>query len=190
VGGPGLSHPGIEFDPATLDLIDKDHDGRIRAPELIEACQWAVAQVRHPDVLTSGSDVLQLSNLDTEGASGAALHAEALRILRLLGREGASTVTLADVRERLTMLNALAFNGDGLLNPVKLPENDARKALVQRIMDLYGSAVGVDGEPGMGRAQLDAFLPMCVPSMPGTPRPGSTTACWHRRRRRWPPHRH
>jgi hypothetical protein len=76
---------GIEFDPATLDLIDKDHDGRIRAPELIEACQWAVAQVRHPDVLTSGSDVLQLSNLDTEGASGAALHAEALRILRLLG---------------------------------------------------------------------------------------------------------
>ena len=149
---------GIEFDPATLDLIDKDHDGRIRAPELIEACQWAVAQVRHPDVLTSGSDVLQLSNLDTEGASGAALHAEALRILRLLGREGASTVTLADVRERLTMLNALAFNGDGLLNPVKLPENDARKALVQRIMDLYGSAVGVDGEPGMGRAQLDAFF--------------------------------
>nr|MBP7354122.1 hypothetical protein [Comamonas sp.] len=149
---------GIEFDPATLDLIDKDHDGRIRAPELIEACQWAVAQVRHPDVLTSGSDVLQLSNLDTDSASGAALHAEALRILRLLGREGASTVTLADVRERLTMLNALAFNGDGLLNPVKLPENDARKALVQRIMDLYGSAMGVDGEPGMGRAQLDAFF--------------------------------
>ena len=149
---------GIEFDPATLDLIDKDHDGRIRAPELIEACQWAVAQVRHPDVLTSGSDVLQLSNLNTDSASGAALHAEAQRILRLLGREGESAVALADVRERLTMLNALAFNGDGLLNPVKLPEGDARKALVQRIMDLYGSQAGVDGEPGMGQAQLDAFF--------------------------------
>ncbi|MEG2816841.1 MAG: hypothetical protein RR855_03385 [Comamonas sp.] len=149
---------GIEFDPATLDLIDKDHDGRIRAPELIEACQWAVAQVRHPDVLTSGSDVLQLSNLNTGSASGAALHTEAQRVLRLLGREGETTVALADVRERLTMLNALAFNGDGLLNPVKLPEGDARKALVQRIMDLYGSQAGVDGEPGMGQSQLDAFF--------------------------------
>lgn len=149
---------GIEFDPETLDLIDKDHDGRIRAPELIEACQWAVAQVRHPDVLTSGSDVLQLSNLNTDTESGAALHTEAQRILRLLGREGEASVALADVRERLTMLNALPFNGDGLLNPAKLPESDARKALVQRIMDLYGSEAGVDGEPGMGQAQLDAFF--------------------------------
>lgn len=149
---------GIEFDTETLDLIDLDHDGRIRAPELIAACQWAVAQVRHPDVLTSGSDVLQLSNLNTDAESGAALHTEAQRILRLLGREGEAAVTLADVRERLTMLNALPFNGDGLLNPATLPESDARKALVQRIMDLYGSEAGVDGQPGMGQAQLDAFF--------------------------------
>jgi hypothetical protein len=28
---------GIEFDTRTLDLIDADHDGRIRAPEILES---------------------------------------------------------------------------------------------------------------------------------------------------------
>ena len=151
---------GIEFDSHTLDLIDEDADGRIRARELIAACQWAVAQVRDPEVLAQGSDVLHLNSLNTETASGAALHAEAQRILRLQGREGQQTVSLADVQERLAMLNALAFNGDGLLNPAKLAGTEApqHQALVERIVALYGSETGVDGEPGMGRAQLDAFF--------------------------------
>jgi hypothetical protein len=149
---------GIEFDTETLDMIDQDHDGRIRAPELVAACQWAVAQLRDPEVLVSGSDVLQLGSINTEQADGAALHAEALRVLSLLGREGADSVSLADVRERLAQLNALAFNGDGLLNPATLPADCEQQALVQRIMDLYGSEVGVDGAPGMGQAQLDAFF--------------------------------
>ena len=28
---------GLEFDPKTLDLLDTDHDGRIRAPEILAA---------------------------------------------------------------------------------------------------------------------------------------------------------
>ena len=149
---------GIEFDPETLDLIDKDHDGRIRAPELIEACQWAVAHVRDPDVLTRGSDALELADINTATEEGAALHAEAQRVLRLLGREGDKQVTLADVRERLSMLNALPFNGDGLLNPANLPVDESLRTLVTRIMELYGSQTGCDGQPGMGQAQLDAFF--------------------------------
>lgn len=149
---------GIEFDAETLDLIDLDHDGRIRAPELIAACQWAVAQVCDPEVLASGSDALQLASLDISQPGGAALHAEAQRVLNLLGREGADSVSLVDVRERLAMLNALPFNGDGLLNPATLPEDSGQQTLVQHIMDLYGSETGVDGAPGMGQVQLDAFF--------------------------------
>jgi hypothetical protein len=32
---------GIEFDERTLGLIDNDKDGRVRAPEVIAAVQWA-----------------------------------------------------------------------------------------------------------------------------------------------------
>ena len=32
---------GLEFDSQTLKLIDTDHDGRIRARDIIAACRWA-----------------------------------------------------------------------------------------------------------------------------------------------------
>lgn len=149
---------GIEFDSATLDLIDLDKDGRIRAPELVQACQWAVAQVVDPEVLASGSDMLQLASLRNDTEEGAALLAEAGRILRLAGRPGEAAVTLADVQQRLASLHAMPFNGDGLINPLTLPDAPALSALVSRIMALYGSAPGSDGQPGMGRAALDAFF--------------------------------
>ena len=149
---------GIEFDGATLDLIDHDKDGRIRAPELVEACEWAAAQLDDLDVLTSGSDALKLASLRTDTEAGAALHAEAQRILRWAGREGEDGLTLGEVQQRLAALNAMPFNGDGLINPETLEEEPALVALVRRIMELYGSSEGADGKPGMGRAALDAFF--------------------------------
>jgi len=32
---------GLEFDERTLELLDTDHDGRIRVPEVIAAAKWA-----------------------------------------------------------------------------------------------------------------------------------------------------
>lgn len=149
---------GIEFDSATLDLIDQDADGRIRAPELVQACEWAVSMVNDPDVLTSGSDVLQLASINESTEQGQALADEARRILALSGQEGAACVSLADVQGRLASLNAMPFNGDGILNPATLSDQPALSALVSRIMEAYGSAQGCDGQPGLGRAQLDNFF--------------------------------
>ena len=88
---------GIEFDSDTLDLIDEDKDGRIRPPELIAACQWAVARVRDPQVLADGGDVLQLSSLERDSEQGALLHAEAERMLALSGQAGGAALSLAQV---------------------------------------------------------------------------------------------
>lgn len=154
----GCPTRGIEFDSATLDLIDTDADGRIRAPELVQACEWAVSMVNDPDVLAQGSDVLQLSSIRTETEAGQALLGEARRILALSGREGVQSVSLADVQQRLASLNAMPFNGDGILNPVTLADQPALAALVARIMDSYGAPVGCDDQPGLGRAQLDHFF--------------------------------
>ncbi len=43
---------GIDFDPATLDLIDSDNDGRIRAPELLAAVDWVTDHLKDPADLT------------------------------------------------------------------------------------------------------------------------------------------
>lgn len=149
---------GIEFDSATLDLIDQDADGRIRAPELVAACAWAVAMVKSPEVLTQGSDVLALESINDATPEGQALLDEARRILKLQGKEGVDSVTLADVQQRLASLSAMTFNGDGILNPLTLPEPPELAALVTRIMQDYGSVMGCDEQPGMGRAQLDQFF--------------------------------
>ena len=42
---------GVEFDKATLDLIDTDKDGRVRAPELLAAVKWAGSMLKSPDDL-------------------------------------------------------------------------------------------------------------------------------------------
>jgi len=154
----GCPTRGIEFDSATLDLIDSDSDGRIRAPELVKACEWAVSMVKDPDVLAQGSDVLLLDSINTSSEEGQALFDEARRILDLSGQADAKAVSLADVQQRLASLNAMAFNGDGILNPDTLSDHPELAALAARIMDGYGAAVGCDGQPGLGRAQLDNFF--------------------------------
>ena len=48
-----LSAPihGLRFDRRTLELIDSDHDGVVRAPEVLAAVDWALANVASPDDL-------------------------------------------------------------------------------------------------------------------------------------------
>jgi len=42
---------GLEFDTRTLDLIDTDHDGRVRAPEILAAAKWVCTVLKDPDEL-------------------------------------------------------------------------------------------------------------------------------------------
>jgi hypothetical protein len=149
---------GVEFDAATLDAIDSDGDGRIRAPELLAACQWAVAHVRDPEVLTSTSDVLQLDSLQTEVEDGPAMLAEAQRILALAGQAGASSLSLAQVQQRLAELHAMPFNGDGVLSLQALQTHPDLQTLAQRIMQAYGSVQGCDDQPGLAQPALEQFF--------------------------------
>jgi hypothetical protein len=41
--------PGIEFDRRTLEFVDTDADGHIRAPEILAAVKWASTVLSDPD---------------------------------------------------------------------------------------------------------------------------------------------
>lgn len=148
---------GIEFDSATLDLIDESKDGRIRPPELVAACEWAVARVRDPQVLADGGDVLQLASINDATPEGAQLLAEARRVLVLAGQPDAQAITLEQVQQRLASLQALRFNGDGVVSAATAEGNEALAALIVRIQELYGAVDGSDGVPGIDRSKTDAF---------------------------------
>src|SRR5690242_2054546 len=69
---------GLEFDARTLDLIDTDRDGRIRAPELVAAAQWVCARLKNVDDLLPGRDVLLAASLvDAPDSDAAALAGQA-----------------------------------------------------------------------------------------------------------------
>ena len=80
---------GLEFDPKTLALIDADHDGRIRPPEIIAATQWACANLKNPEDLFKGEPALPLASIQEATPEGRQLLGSARQILANLGKKDA-----------------------------------------------------------------------------------------------------
>jgi hypothetical protein len=147
---------GLEFDARTLELIDLDKDGRIRAPELIAASKWVGAMLKDAEDLMKGSDSLPLSAINDTSDEGRQLLAAAKTVLKSLGKSEANAISVADTGKAQTAFEAQPFNGDGVLPPESV--SDAKlKAVVAEVIATQGSAVDKSGKPGMTAAQLDAF---------------------------------
>ena len=150
---------GIEFDTRTLDLIDTDKDARIRPPELLAACAWACSVLADPEELARSGDTLQLQALATQTDEGAALHAQAVRILTLAGRPEADTLSLADVLDRSAHLSAQRFNGDGVVSPETAQDDALARQTLRWMMQTHGTVPAVDDEPdGVNRKLAEAFF--------------------------------
>src|SRR5271170_155276 len=78
---------GLHIDTRTLELVDFDHDGRIRPPEILAAITWVSEVLRSLDDLFEGGDELPLSSIDGDTAAGRPLLAGAKRILSNLGKD-------------------------------------------------------------------------------------------------------
>lgn len=148
---------GTELDPRTLDLIDTDRDSRIRPPELIAACTWACRHLTDPDLLLQGGDSLPLSAITSGDGSETPLIDEARRILQLRGKDGADTLTLADVTDRSDLLAAMRFNGDGVIPP-ESADDEAVRSLIRQIMKAHGHTKDRAGVEGIHRQQAEAFF--------------------------------
>lgn len=74
---------GLHFDQRTLELIDSDGDGRVRAKELIDAVKWAAARLKTADDLVNPQDALPLESIDDSSEAGAATLAAARHVLAL-----------------------------------------------------------------------------------------------------------
>lgn len=147
---------GLEFDERTLDLIDLDRDGRIRAPELIAACEWVGARLADWTPLLRGDERLALASLAATD-EGRALAEELQRTHALAGHEPRADIGLEDIRERQSHLAAERQNGDGIV-PVSAFEQAADRALAQRIADTLGAVADAGGEPGIDETRIQAFL--------------------------------
>jgi len=148
---------GIEFDNRTLDLIDTDRDGRVRAPEVLAAVQWAVNLVRNPDDLVAGSGALKLASINDATPEGKVLLASAKQILTNLGKGDATEVSVEDTTDTVKIFAQTRFNGDGIV-PAEAAETEDLKAVINDIIACQGAETDRSGKPGVNQAKADALF--------------------------------
>lgn len=148
---------GLEFDSRTLQLLDSDGDGSIRAPEIVDATRWVCAVLKDPAVLFRGGDGLPLAAIDAGHPEGGKLLATAARVLAYVGKTDAAEISMADLAETGKLFAPEHLNGDGIV-PAELAGEPRLAAAIARIIEAYGAAEDRSGRPGIDQARVDAFF--------------------------------
>jgi hypothetical protein len=144
---------GVQLDPKTLAALDKDKDGRVRAPEVREAVRFACGALANPnDLLKGGEDSIALDAL----ADGP-IKASAIRILQNLGRGEEKRISLADVADTARIFANTRFNGDGIV-PADAAEDEPTHKIIEDVIAAKGSVPDRSGKPGVDQPRVDAFF--------------------------------
>lgn len=145
----------LEFDRRTLEYIDLDHDGRIRAPELIAAVDWALARLGDPAVLFR-REPLALAAL-RDDAAGKLLAAASRHLLAIAGRSGDDKVSVADTEDLKRLFPPHEANGDGLV-PATFATEESLKTVIADIITVLGAETDRSGEPAVSEDKIREFF--------------------------------
>ncbi|HLY96392.1 MAG TPA: hypothetical protein VKO66_04185, partial [Sideroxyarcus sp.] len=147
----------IEFDNRTLDMIDADGDGQVRANEMLAAIGWAGVLLKDPELLVNGRDQLALSDIADDTAEGRQVLASARHILKSLGKPQATGISLADMADIEKFLAGLPFNGDGVICAGQVADSELR-GTVEDITKTTGSVADMSGANGVSQEIADKFF--------------------------------
>lgn len=147
----------VHFDPRTLKLLDTDGDGRVRAPELIQACTWAGGLLHNADDLLKGADALPLASINHSTPEGKAIWDVAQNVLKALGKADATSISVTEASDALEALYNSALNGDGVIVEASTNSAELKTALHDVLACMEGEP-DRSGKPGIGQKQLDAFF--------------------------------
>ncbi|MFI5299921.1 MAG: hypothetical protein ACHREM_17675 [Polyangiales bacterium] len=153
----GCPVKGLEFDERTLELIDSDNDGRIRASELIAAARWAGSLLKDPDELVKRTHALPLAAIDESSAEGKTIASSARHLLEILGKTGAAEISVADTIDTGKIFAATRFNGDGVVPAGSADDDDVKKA-IEEIVASVGGELDRSGAQGVSQTNVDAFF--------------------------------
>jgi hypothetical protein len=148
---------GLEVDARTLELLDLDRDGRVRAPEVLAALRWCEERLVDLESVLRGGDALPLADIDAAKPAGHVLLGAARQVLFHLGKPEASAVLPADVADLTKLYESTRYNGDGVVPPETADDPEVRQAITDAIA-CAGGERDRSGKPGIDRKRLDAFF--------------------------------
>ncbi|HUS32997.1 MAG TPA: hypothetical protein VMZ53_31055 [Kofleriaceae bacterium] len=143
---------GIDVDPATLELLDANKDGRIRVQDILAAVKDIKQWFKNPSELLTSSD-----EVDLAAFSDAKVVAAAKRMLADLGKKDAETITIEDTIAVTKAFADTVLNGDGIIIPASADAGPVRQAIEDAIA-CVGSLNDRSGKPGLDKALADQFF--------------------------------
>lgn len=148
---------GIEFDERTLELIDKDKDGRIHAGELIAAADWACSMVNDLSVFANGDEGLPLSAVNQTTEEGKHCFASMRAMLITIGKIDAQKITVEDTKAAIASFCKRPANGDGIV-PVGATTDPETRQLIADAIACSIPALDAGGDPGVTEEAVAAFF--------------------------------
>lgn len=142
----------IDIDPATLDVLDIDKDGRIRVQDILAALAWIKTTFKDAGKLLTSADNVPLGQL-----ADAKILATAKRMLADLGKKDAASISLDDAAAITKAFANTLLNGDGIVIPASAKEADLSKAIEDAIA-ACGSVTDRSGKPGIDKDKASAFF--------------------------------
>ncbi|MBL8685633.1 MAG: kinesin [Myxococcales bacterium] len=143
---------GLNCDKKFLEFLDTDQNGRIRVAEVCDAIQWTAKMLKDRKGVEKRSDTLVLSSLSKDAT---VLEQAATLVLEALGKDGATELSLAQIRESAASLRASHFNGDGIVAPEKFSETIG--AVAKAVMSLSDEQKNRAEKPGVTQAMVAHF---------------------------------
>ncbi len=134
-----------------LTLLDLDHDGKIRIPEILAAVERLDASLTSLDILFEETGALALDQLKDERLRNAASFA-----LKLAGGSD-RVLTLGVLDAAITGFNSHPFNGDGIILP-ESAEDPAVAETISALISIGYSIKDATGREGISHSLLDAFI--------------------------------
>lgn len=148
---------GLEFDARTLELLDTDHDGRIRIPEVRDAVRWTCARLADPASLVNAPDDMPVNAIRADTPEGQALLVAARHVLETLGKPDADSLNQQEVMDAAAHAAQHLFNGDGIFPPDEKLPDDVRTFIGQALL-FVGGRKDAGGQPGIDGEIAAAFL--------------------------------
>jgi len=148
---------GIEFNARTLAHLDRDKDGQIRVPDILDSVEWLGARLKNLDVLTGGRTELSLTDINDSTPEGRRILASARRILANLNKGEESVITPDDTADTARIFANARFNGDGVLPSASADDPKIAK-IIDDIMGCIGSLPDRSGAMGVTQDHVDAFF--------------------------------
>jgi len=146
-------------DPALLDYVDGDKNGRIRVQELVAAHDWLRRRLKNARRIVDRTDTVHLDDLDTSLPEAAQLKRLARKRIKASGKESGpgTTISLADIRAFRDGYAKKFPNGDGVVTAAQIEDPDLAR-LAAMVVEATGGDADLSGEAGVDEENLDAFL--------------------------------